>query len=74
EQLVVLCFDPARVPPPHRAIAMPSSAEAYAARLYEAMREADAAGAGRIIIEEPPRSDGLWATIRDRLHRATGQK
>ncbi len=72
DQFVVICFDPARVPSPHQTIAMPSSAQAYAARLYESLREADAAGAGRIIIEEPPRSDGLWATIRDRLRRATG--
>lgn len=74
EQFVVICFDPSRVPSPHQTIAMPSSAQAYAARLYEALREADAVGAGRIIIEEPPRSDGLWATIRDRLRRATGKQ
>ena len=73
DQFVVLCFDPARVPSLHQTIAMPSSAQAYAARLYESLREADAAGAGRIIIEEPPRSDRLWATIRDRLRRATGK-
>ncbi len=67
----VLCFDAAGVPPPHRAIAMPSTPEAYAARLYAALREADATRPQRILIVSPPSVEGLWKAVHDRLRRAT---
>ncbi|MHC4081207.1 MAG: L-threonylcarbamoyladenylate synthase [Planctomycetota bacterium] len=69
---VVLCFEPGAVSAPHRVIAMPRAAESYAARLYEALREADALRPGRIIVERPPSSGGMWMAVQDRLRRATG--
>ena len=68
----VLCFDPESVKPPHVAVSMPRSAEPYAARLYDALRTADATGVSRIIIEQPQETHGQWAAIHDRLRRATG--
>ena len=67
----VLCFDAADVPPPHRAIAMPSTPQAYAARLYAALREADRARPERIMVVSPPSVEGLWKAVHDRLRRAT---
>ncbi len=69
----VLCFDPESVKPPHVAVAMPRSAEPYAARLYDALRQVDASGLSRILIERPPETHGQWAAIFDRLRRATRQ-
>ena len=66
----VLCFDPASVKPPHVPVPMPRSAEQYAARLYDALRIADATGLSRILIEQPPETRGQWAAIFDRLRRA----
>lgn len=68
----VLCFDPASVKLPHVPVPMPRSAEPYAARLYDALRTADATGVSRIIIEQPQETHGPWAAIHDRLRRATG--
>ncbi|MEE8155035.1 MAG: L-threonylcarbamoyladenylate synthase [Phycisphaerales bacterium] len=68
----VLCFEPASVKPPHVPVPMPRSAEPYAARLYDALRTADAIGVSRIIIEQPQETHGPWAAIHDRLGRATG--
>ena len=68
----VLCFEPASVKPPHVPVPMPRSAEPYAARLYDALRTADATGVSRIIIEQPTETHGPWAAIHDRLRRATG--
>ncbi|MFG0285782.1 MAG: L-threonylcarbamoyladenylate synthase [Phycisphaerales bacterium JB039] len=63
-------------PPGAGVIAMPPDGAAYAARLYAALREADASGAGEIWIDLPgpdrlggPEGD-LWAAIVDRLTRA----
>ncbi len=70
----VICFDASHIAPPHRAIQMPADPAAYAARLYEALRQADAIGAKQIIIEKPPHSSELWAAIHDRLRRATAQQ
>ena len=67
----VLCFDTADVPPPHRAILMPATPEAYAARLYAALREADRSGPERILVVRPPSAEGLWKAVLDRLRRAT---
>ena len=67
----VLCFDASAVPAPHRPIEMPADARAYAARMYEALREADAVGFDHIVIERPPRTSELWLVIETRLIRAS---
>jgi len=72
EPAVVLCFDKSAVAPPHEAIVMPRAPEAYAARLYGALREADALRPGRIVVEQPPAAEGIWLAVHDRLRRATG--
>ena len=71
EPVVVVCFDGSSVPPPHSAIEMPSGAGDYARKLYEVLRRADASGASRILIEQPPVSNEIWRAINDRLLRAT---
>ena len=71
EPALVLARDVTNVRPPHRAIGMPGIAEDYAKALYSALREADASGCMRIVIEKPDETDGLWAAILDRLRRAT---
>jgi len=60
-----------RIAPPHRLIEMPDDDRAYAARLYEAMHEADGAGASLIAIELPGDPGPVWDAVRDRLQRAT---
>ncbi|MHC4769698.1 MAG: L-threonylcarbamoyladenylate synthase [Planctomycetota bacterium] len=70
--VVVLCFDKSAVGAPHQAIVMPRAPEAYAARLYGALREADALRPGRIVVEQPPSAGGMWLAVHDRLRRATG--
>jgi L-threonylcarbamoyladenylate synthase len=52
-------------------IRMPREPQAYARRLYAALRELDGAGCGTILIEAPP-DIAEWAAVRDRLSRATG--
>ncbi|MGE0481518.1 MAG: L-threonylcarbamoyladenylate synthase [Phycisphaerae bacterium] len=51
------------------ALDMPHAADDYAARLYAALHELDAAGVSVIIVDEPPRAPE-WAAIHDRLRRA----
>jgi L-threonylcarbamoyladenylate synthase len=51
---------------------MPREPQAYAQRLYAALRELDTAGCERILIEAPPQS-AEWSAVRDRLRRACGQ-
>jgi L-threonylcarbamoyladenylate synthase len=51
---------------------MPRNPQAYAQRLYAALRELDTAGCERILIEAPPES-AEWSAVRDRLRRACGQ-
>jgi L-threonylcarbamoyladenylate synthase len=48
---------------------MPRDAEAYAARLYGALRELDTTGCDEILVEAPPDAPA-WAAVRDRLTRA----
>jgi len=48
---------------------LPREPAAYAARLYAALRELDAARCAEILIEAPP-ADPAWAAVRDRLVRA----
>jgi L-threonylcarbamoyladenylate synthase len=52
-------------------IRMPREPQAYAQRLYGALRELDGAGCETIVIEAPPETPE-WHAIRDRLQRATG--
>ena len=51
---------------------MPREPQAYAQRLYAALRELDTAGCEHILVEAPPDSPE-WAAVRDRLRRACGQ-
>jgi len=51
---------------------MPREPQAYAQRLYAALRELDTAGCERILVEAPPES-AEWSAVRDRLERACGQ-
>ena len=51
---------------------MPRNAEAYAQRLYAALRELDAAGCELILVEAPPDAP-QWAAVRDRLRRACAE-
>lgn len=50
-------------------IRMPKDPQAYAQRLYAALRELDGAGCETILIESPPETPP-WTAIRDRLSRA----
>jgi L-threonylcarbamoyladenylate synthase len=51
---------------------MPRDPQAYAQKLYAALRELDTAGCERILVEAPP--DALeWEAVRDRLKRACEQ-
>jgi L-threonylcarbamoyladenylate synthase len=48
---------------------MPREPDAYAQKLYSALRELDGAGCEQILVEAPP-EDAAWAAVRDRLKRA----
>jgi L-threonylcarbamoyladenylate synthase len=49
-------------------IRMPREPQAYARRLYAALRELDSAGCETILIETPPETPP-WTAVRDRLSR-----
>ena len=49
---------------------MPATPEKYASQLYAVLRELDAVGASKILIEKPPNSDE-WLAVRDRLSRCS---
>lgn len=49
---------------------MPREPDAYAQRLYAALRELDGAGCAQILIEAPP-DEPRWRAVLDRLRRAT---
>jgi L-threonylcarbamoyladenylate synthase len=51
---------------------MPREPEAYAQKLYAALRELDGAGCELILVEAPPEAPE-WAAVRDRLSRACGE-
>ncbi len=75
---VVVARSDLHAPAPHIVLAMPETAEAYAAVLYARLREADAMGAERMLIERLPAGVGgadaaLWEAITDRLQRATAE-
>jgi L-threonylcarbamoyladenylate synthase len=65
---------PGSTPPEGRGriLAFQANPNAYAARLYAALHEADKEGWDWIAVEEPPDSPA-WTGIRDRLRRATTQ-
>jgi L-threonylcarbamoyladenylate synthase len=50
---------------------MPRDPNAYAQKLYGALRELDATGCEEILVEAPPAGPD-WAAVRDRLQRACG--
>jgi L-threonylcarbamoyladenylate synthase len=50
---------------------MPREPDAYAQKLYAALRELDGTGCELILIEAPPEAPE-WAAVRDRLMRACG--
>ncbi len=70
---VVLAVSAIDITSPHDFIAMPKDGEAYAARLYDALRQADALQAERIIIERPKLRSGVWEAIGNRLARASAR-
>ncbi len=51
-------------------LTLPGDPEGYARALYAALRDLDASGAARILIEAVPETP-VWAAVRDRLVRAT---
>ena len=51
---------------------MPREPQAYAQKLYAALRELDSAGCDQILVEAPPDA-AEWAAVRDRLKRACEQ-
>jgi L-threonylcarbamoyladenylate synthase len=51
-------------------ILLPAEPAAYAHRLYATLRDLDAMGLDRILIELPP-ADDEWLAVRDRIERAT---
>ncbi len=71
ERRVVLAYSPISLAPQHSLIAMPRSAEGYAAALYSSLRLADQAGAREILIERPIGGGAVWDAVLDRLTRAT---
>jgi L-threonylcarbamoyladenylate synthase len=52
------------------AIRMPEQPEAYARRLYSALRDLDHLRIDKILVEAPPEGEA-WRAINDRLHKAT---
>ena len=50
-------------------VRMPRDPQAYAQKLYAALRELDSAGCERILVEAPPETSE-WAAVTDRLRRA----
>lgn len=52
-----------------RVVALPGDPLGFAAGLYAALRELDAAGVSEILVERAPAGDD-WLAIRDRLQRA----
>jgi L-threonylcarbamoyladenylate synthase len=55
-----------------RTVVLPPDADGYAARLYAALHELDAAGLDRIVVELPPDGEE-WLAVHDRLRRAVSK-
>lgn len=68
---VLICIS--EPPAGSHAIRMPRDADVYAARLYAALREADALAPDAIFIERPTGSGPVWDAVRDRLSRASAK-
>ncbi|MGE0337499.1 MAG: L-threonylcarbamoyladenylate synthase [Gammaproteobacteria bacterium] len=66
-----LVYGPVPEPPPAglQVLRLPAEPAGYARALYARLREADALGVARILVEAPP-ADLPWLAIRDRLRRA----
>ena len=64
----MIAFAPAAAPAT-QVVEMPADAKGYAARLYSALHELDAAGCEVVWIEQVPDTPE-WAGVRDRLKRA----
>lgn len=76
-RVVAIHHTPLDLPASTRSIRMPASATGYAARLYAALREADAARPSAILIERPapaPPDTHIWLAILDRLERAAAPR
>jgi len=52
---------------------MPAEDVEYAGVLYAALRQADALGVERILIERPSGTSEVWAAVLDRLRRASAE-
>ncbi|GIW74504.1 MAG: hypothetical protein KatS3mg103_1026 [Phycisphaerales bacterium] len=61
-----------QAPSGHEVLAMPGEGRAYARVLYEALRRADEAGPGLIVVFEPTQPGEVWDAVRERLGRASG--
>lgn len=72
-RVVVLAFHQSLRTLPQRADLLrrtaPDHADDYARALYASLREMDALGCARIVVEQPPGTDS-WRGINDRLQRA----
>jgi L-threonylcarbamoyladenylate synthase len=77
---VILAISAFEVPQGHTVFPMPADAGGYAARLYAALRDADALRPALIAIEHPPgerdrdassSERAIWTAVMDRLRRAT---
>ena len=71
ERLAVMSINPPPLPLP-AAVAvfpMPPHPEDYARALYATLREVDASGAARLLVEAPPAAES-WRAVGDRLCRA----
>jgi len=74
---VVVHHSPLSLPASTRSIRMPEDAPQYAARLYAALRDADALRPSAILIERPSPSgpdSHIWLAVLDRLLRATAER
>src|SRR5262249_28751908 len=60
---------PGQMEPGVKMMVLPSDPKAYAAAVYAALHELDAAGLDRIIVTFPPFTEE-WLAVRDRLERA----
>jgi L-threonylcarbamoyladenylate synthase len=69
--IVALRVRPADVPSRHVWRDLSTDPGAYAQDLYATLRELDALGLERILLERPPETDE-WEGVRDRLRRAAG--
>jgi L-threonylcarbamoyladenylate synthase len=56
-------------PAPSRWVVLADTPAEFGQRLYATLRDLDALGAPRLLVEEPPAGDE-WAAVRDRLARA----